>query len=259
MNHIDTAAFYFSPLRSANELINRRWRPTRTTSSSPPRSARPRPVGRVAATGATPEQLRGQVEENLRQLGRDHLDVVNLRIRGTGLDRRALRRARRAARGRPDPAPGHLQRPARAPRRGAGDRARRLRAEPLRHRRASPAPTRSCASAASRASRSSRSSPSPATGGESRRAAAPTSRRGRSPSPGPTARRRPGPAGVDAPPGTARAGDPGHRQPRPPGREHRRRGAAPLRRTSWPPWTPSEDLDEDSRTATRQNPAQSDG
>ncbi len=28
---------------------------------------------------ATPEQLRGQVEENLRQLGRDHLDVVNLR------------------------------------------------------------------------------------------------------------------------------------------------------------------------------------
>lgn len=29
---------------------------------------------------ATPEQLRGQVEENLRQLGRDHLDVVNLRV-----------------------------------------------------------------------------------------------------------------------------------------------------------------------------------
>lgn len=27
-----------------------------------------------------PEQLRGQVEENLRQLGRDHLDVVNLRV-----------------------------------------------------------------------------------------------------------------------------------------------------------------------------------
>lgn len=29
---------------------------------------------------AEPGQLRGQVEENLRQLGRDHLDVVNLRI-----------------------------------------------------------------------------------------------------------------------------------------------------------------------------------
>ena len=31
---------------------------------------------------ATPEQLRGQVEENLRQLGRDHLDLVNLRVSG---------------------------------------------------------------------------------------------------------------------------------------------------------------------------------
>jgi len=29
---------------------------------------------------ARPDQLRGQVEENLRQLGRDHLDLVNLRI-----------------------------------------------------------------------------------------------------------------------------------------------------------------------------------
>jgi pyridoxine 4-dehydrogenase len=28
---------------------------------------------------ARPEELRGQVEENLRQLGRDHLDLVNLR------------------------------------------------------------------------------------------------------------------------------------------------------------------------------------
>jgi pyridoxine 4-dehydrogenase len=28
---------------------------------------------------ARPDQLRGQVEENLRQLGRDHLDLVNLR------------------------------------------------------------------------------------------------------------------------------------------------------------------------------------
>ena len=31
---------------------------------------------------ARPDQLRGQVEENLRQLGRDHLDVVNLRQSG---------------------------------------------------------------------------------------------------------------------------------------------------------------------------------
>jgi len=31
---------------------------------------------------ATPAQLRGQVEENLRQLGRDYLDLVNLRLSG---------------------------------------------------------------------------------------------------------------------------------------------------------------------------------
>lgn len=32
---------------------------------------------------AGPDELRGQVEENLRQLGRDHLDVVNLRVSQT--------------------------------------------------------------------------------------------------------------------------------------------------------------------------------
>lgn len=39
VNHIDTAAFYFSPLRSANELINSALSPTPTTWSSRPRSA----------------------------------------------------------------------------------------------------------------------------------------------------------------------------------------------------------------------------
>ncbi|GII78933.1 oxidoreductase [Sphaerisporangium rufum] len=79
VDHIDTAAFYFSSLRSANELINR--------------ALPPYPDGLVIATKvwpgrhpsgewwwATPQQLRGQVEENLRQLGRDHLDLVNLRV-----------------------------------------------------------------------------------------------------------------------------------------------------------------------------------
>ncbi|MGW1882557.1 oxidoreductase [Streptomyces sp. NPDC001970] len=82
VNHIDTAAFYFSPLRSANELINRALAPypdnlVITTKVGPGRD----PSGKWLAH-ATPEQLRGQVEENLRQLGRDHLDVVNLRIVG---------------------------------------------------------------------------------------------------------------------------------------------------------------------------------
>ena len=79
VNHVDTAAFYFSPLRSANELINT--------------ALAPYPGDLVIATKvgpwrdtwgawqgmARPDQLRGQVEENLRQLGREHLDLVNLR------------------------------------------------------------------------------------------------------------------------------------------------------------------------------------
>ncbi|MDH6131068.1 pyridoxine 4-dehydrogenase [Kitasatospora sp. MAA4] len=78
VNHIDTAAFYFSSLRSANELINRALAPypddlVITTKVGPGRD----PSGEWL--WAAPEQLRGQVEENLRQLGRDHLDVVNLR------------------------------------------------------------------------------------------------------------------------------------------------------------------------------------
>ncbi|RGD59271.1 aldo/keto reductase [Kitasatospora xanthocidica] len=82
VNHIDTAAFYFSPLRSANELINRAlasWRDdvVVVTKVGPGRD----PSGEWL-TLARPDQLRGQVEENLRQLGRDRLDVVNLRSNG---------------------------------------------------------------------------------------------------------------------------------------------------------------------------------
>jgi aryl-alcohol dehydrogenase-like predicted oxidoreductase len=79
VNHIDTAAFYFSPLRSANELINTALRPypddlVIATKVGPSRDAYGAWQGM-----ARPDQLRGQVEENLRQLGRDHLDLVNLR------------------------------------------------------------------------------------------------------------------------------------------------------------------------------------
>jgi pyridoxine 4-dehydrogenase len=82
VNHIDTAAFYFSPLRAANELISA--------------ALAPYPDDLVIVTKvwagrdpwgewywARPDQLRGQVEENLRQLGRDYLDVVNLRRQGS--------------------------------------------------------------------------------------------------------------------------------------------------------------------------------
>jgi aryl-alcohol dehydrogenase-like predicted oxidoreductase len=79
VNHIDTAAFYFSSLRSANELINSALAPypddlVIVTKVGPGRD----PSGSWMPA-ARPDQLRGQVEENLRQLGRDHLDVVNLR------------------------------------------------------------------------------------------------------------------------------------------------------------------------------------
>ncbi|HEX8868391.1 MAG TPA: oxidoreductase [Lentzea sp.] len=82
VNHIDTAAFYFSRTRSANELINSALSPypedlVIVTKVGPSRT----PQGEWLPL-ATPSQLRGQVEENLRQLGRDHLDVVNLRTSG---------------------------------------------------------------------------------------------------------------------------------------------------------------------------------
>ncbi|MFI8769735.1 aldo/keto reductase [Streptomyces sp. NPDC053792] len=85
VNHIDTAAFYFSPLRSANELINSALGGSYpddlvvATKVGPARDA----SGAWAEHARTPRALRAQVEENLRQLGRDHLDVVNLRILGT--------------------------------------------------------------------------------------------------------------------------------------------------------------------------------
>lgn len=84
VNHVDTAAFYFSSLRSANELIGAALAPypddlVIATKVGP---------GRDPSGGwlpfARPEQLRGQVEENLRQLGRDHLDLVNRRTYGPG-------------------------------------------------------------------------------------------------------------------------------------------------------------------------------
>lgn len=99
VNHIDTAAFYLSPggtlnvgtgpIRYATELIRQ--------------ALAPYPDGLVIATkvgpgydpstgfyeAVTPAQLRSQIEENLRRLRRDYLDVVNLRI-GKRLSRASL-------------------------------------------------------------------------------------------------------------------------------------------------------------------------
>jgi pyridoxine 4-dehydrogenase len=86
VNHIDTAAFY-----PTHESVDQRW-------ANPliRRALAPYPDDLVIATMVgpghaesnawrelvRPEQLRAQVEENLRDLGRDHLDVVNLRQYG---------------------------------------------------------------------------------------------------------------------------------------------------------------------------------
>jgi pyridoxine 4-dehydrogenase len=82
VNHIDTAAFYFSRLRSAAELVNSALAPypddlVIATKVGPRRDAAGEWV-----EWARPEELRGQVEENLRLLGRDHLDLVNYRSNG---------------------------------------------------------------------------------------------------------------------------------------------------------------------------------
>jgi pyridoxine 4-dehydrogenase len=82
VNHIDTAAFYFSPLRSANELISRALAPYPDDLVIATKVGPGRDLSGDWLPLARPDQLRGQVEEDLRQLGRDHLDLVYLRQHG---------------------------------------------------------------------------------------------------------------------------------------------------------------------------------
>ncbi|MFH0522432.1 aldo/keto reductase [Streptomyces sp. M41] len=79
INHIDTAAFYFSALRSANELINSALAPYADDLVIATKVGPYRDYWGEWGTSARPDELRGHVEENLRQLGRDHLDLVYLR------------------------------------------------------------------------------------------------------------------------------------------------------------------------------------
>jgi len=90
VNHIDTAAFYQSPggpldvgsgpTRYATELIRAALAPYPDDLVIATKVGPGEDPGTGFYTATTPAQLRRQVEENLRRLGRDHLDVVNLRI-----------------------------------------------------------------------------------------------------------------------------------------------------------------------------------
>jgi aryl-alcohol dehydrogenase-like predicted oxidoreductase len=79
VDHLDTAAFYFSSLRSANELICSALAPYPDDLVIATKVGPGRDASGAWLPPARPDQLRGQVEENLRQLGRDHLDLVYFR------------------------------------------------------------------------------------------------------------------------------------------------------------------------------------
>lgn len=84
VNHIDTAAFYFTPLRSSNELIATALQPYGDDLVIATKVGPSRGRDNEFEPYARPEQLRAQVEENIRQLGREAMDVVYLRW-GSGL------------------------------------------------------------------------------------------------------------------------------------------------------------------------------
>ena len=90
VDHFDTSNFYFrsgpdGPVR-ANDLLRRALAPNGSYDDAP----HDRGQGRAApdaddgefAPFTTPEQMRGEVEQNLRELGRETLDVVYLRMLG---------------------------------------------------------------------------------------------------------------------------------------------------------------------------------
>lgn len=83
VNHIDTAAFYFLPTRSANELISTALQPYPDDLVIATKVG-PGPSADGWLEFARPDRLRAQAEENIRQLGLDYLELVNLRW-GAGL------------------------------------------------------------------------------------------------------------------------------------------------------------------------------
>lgn len=84
VNHVDTAGFYRRDDVAANDLIRAALHPYAAdlviaTKVGPIRDDRG-----VPSTEATPQQLRGLVRDDLRELGLDRLDLVYLRVGGRG-------------------------------------------------------------------------------------------------------------------------------------------------------------------------------
>ncbi|MDR3035257.1 MAG: aldo/keto reductase [Kitasatospora sp.] len=83
VDHVDTAEFY--GFGFANEVIREALRPEDGVLVVTKVGADPDPGGRLPLRLAQrPEQLRASVEDNLRSLGTDRLEVVNLRRLDTG-------------------------------------------------------------------------------------------------------------------------------------------------------------------------------
>ncbi|GGQ00323.1 aldo/keto reductase [Streptosporangium pseudovulgare] len=111
VNHIDTAGFYGFGDLQAHEMIRRGLSPYSDDLVIATKVG-PLLEGGVVPTGqATAGQLRGLVEEDLRRLGRDHLDLVYLRVGGMGRpggEAVPMAALRAAARDASEPAPSLL-------------------------------------------------------------------------------------------------------------------------------------------------------
>jgi len=82
VDHFDTAAYYFEGVRSANQLLGEVLRPFGDAITLATKVGGGKDASGRWTDAAAPADLRGQVEENLRQLGRDRIDLVNLRVWG---------------------------------------------------------------------------------------------------------------------------------------------------------------------------------
>ena len=82
VNHIDTAAFYQRDGVRANELIRKALTPYPDDLVIATKVGPMLDANGVPGSEATPEQLRGLVEDNLTDLGLDRLDLVYLRVGG---------------------------------------------------------------------------------------------------------------------------------------------------------------------------------